>query len=69
MEKLTAFNFLAKLFPHFTNDRSRCLLTHFDSATREGPVFVTWCSVKQYVAGVKDDRGSANLEALTVKID
>jgi hypothetical protein len=30
---------------------------------------VTWRSVEQYVAGMKDDRGGTNLESLTVKID
>ena len=69
MEKLAAFNFLSELFLHFTDDRSRCLLAHFDSATRESPVFIAWRSVEQYVAGMKDDRGGTNLESLTVKID
>jgi hypothetical protein len=30
---------------------------------------VTWRSMKECVAGVKDDRGGANLEALAVKTD
>ena len=69
MEKLAAFDVLSKLFLHFSDDRSRCLLAHFDSATRESPVFIAWCSVEQYVAGMKDDRRGTNLESLTVKLN
>jgi len=69
MEKLSAFNFLPELFLHFSDDRSRCILAYFDSATRQSPVFVAWRSVEQHVAGMKDDRGGTNLESLTVKMD
>jgi len=69
VEKLAAFNFLSELFLHFSDDRSRCFLAYFDSATRKSPVLITWRSVEQYVAGMKDDRGGTNLESLTMKID
>jgi len=68
MKQLAAFNILTELLLHFADDGSRCCLADFDSATRQGPVGVTWSSVKQYMSRIDNDRGGSNLEALTVKL-
>lgn len=69
MKKPAAFNILAEFLLHFPNDRGRCLLAHFDSTTRQGPVFVAWRSMKQYMAVMKNYRGGAHLESLALEIN
>jgi hypothetical protein len=69
VEQLAAFDVLAELFLHLSNDRGRRLLAHFDPASRQGPVRVARRTVHEYVTRMKNDCGGANLKALAVKMD
>ena len=69
MEKLTALDFLAKFFAHFSDDRGRRLFADFDSATRQRPILVTWGPMKEYVFCMKNNCRRPNLEALAVEVD
>ncbi|BEP49430.1 hypothetical protein GmRootV116_31260 [Variovorax sp. V116] len=69
MKQPAAFDFFAKLLPHLPHDGGRGLFADFDPATRQGPVAVARCPVKQRMARMKNDRGSPHLEALAVEMD
>ena len=69
MEKSAALHFLAKFFPHFSDDRGRCLLACFHPTAGQRPIVVARGPVNKHVAIVKDDRSGTNLEAVAVKMD
>ena len=69
MKKPAAFKRLAEFLFHFPHDRGRCLLADFDSAARQGPVFVAWRSMEQYMAIMKNYRGGTHLESLALEIN
>lgn len=69
MEKMATSYFLAKFFPHLSNNRYRRLLPNLDSAAGQSPEVVPWASMNEEMLCMNDYCGSANLEAMTMEMN